>query len=1093
MRLASLVLLRTRPPAHAASRTAKRQQIKGIASMTEFSRPRIRTLLSLSAASVALCAAPALAQDTTAAPAETADATSADDGTIVVTGSLITNPNLERSTPVNVTTSEEVELRQTNVAEQLLREVPGVVPSTGAAVNNGNAGASFVNLRGLGSNRNLVLLDGVRIAPSNQIGRVDLNNIPLALIERTEVLTGGASTTYGADAVSGVVNFITKRDFTGLEIQASEQITERGDGNIFRVDATIGASFDDQRGNAVFSIGYQEADPVYQGARDFSRFNINFASGNVAGSGTVKRVGTVVPGLAAQSVNPTTGALVTGTTFPNFNFNPFNIFQTPFERFNIFGAANYEITDGLEVYTRGLFSKNTVDTIIAPSGIFGVAANINVSNPLLPTPAALSFCQSNIDLDPRAPLVDEATGAVIETRVLRPTLAQCQAARTATDPSNPLTFNPATGTFSSGTYLQFPTQVSRRTTELGPRLNTFTTTIFDYRLGVRGNITDSINWDVFGAYGESENRQLIRNYSLNSRFTQGLLAIQDASGAVVCLNPANGCVPINAFGPEGSITQNQIGFLTADSSTSVKTTLAQARATISGDFGAALPWAEDAISFAIGGEYRQYTADQRGDTLSASGDLGGSGGPTPTVVGGFDVYEAFGELIAPLVQDRPFFHSLTFEGGIRYSHYTVNAPGTPKFNTTTWKAGGSWEPIPSIKVRGNYARSVRAPNIGELFAPVSTGLTTLANDPCASIDDDGDVIRGAPTGTLRAVCLAQGAPIAQLGFIPQPTAGQGNATGGGDVNLKPEKANSYTIGAVFQPEFLPGFSFSVDYYNVKVTGAISAPTPGDAIQACFGTPDTAGNFSPAAGAENTQACQVIRRNTITGGLAGDPTTVPGLLLTLSNLGQITTDGVDVTMNYNTDLGFAKLALSFAGNWTNSQKFKATPFSLNRECVGFFSGNCAGGAGTAADIGSIQPEFSWTQRTTLTFDNVDLSLLWRHISAVTREPDDVLNGAGPSYSGPVPGTQSSLPGAPAPGALGNRNFGFIEAYDYFDLAARIGVGDNLTLTVTVANLFDKQPPITGQDVGSASFNSGNTYPSTYDALGRTYRVGARLRF
>ncbi len=1059
--------------------------------MTSFSSPRLRTLLSLSAATAALCAAPAFAQDAQAS-AETAEAPSADDGTIVVTGSLITNPNLERSTPVNVTTSEEVELRQTNVAEQLLREVPGVVPSTGAAVNNGNGGASFVNLRGLGSNRNLVLLDGRRITPSNQIGRVDLNNIPLALIERTEVLTGGASTTYGADAVSGVVNFITKRDFTGLELNASEQITERGDGNIFRVDATIGASFDDNRGNAVFSVGYQEADPVYQGARAFSRFNINFASGNVAGSGTTVPTRFTVPGLAAQSVNPTTGALVTGTTFPNFNFNPFNIFQTPFERFNMFGQANYEITDGVEVYTRGLFSKNTVSTIIAPSGAFGINANINVSNPLLPTPAALSFCQSNIDLDPRAPLVDDA-GNVIDLRVLRPTLAQCTTARTSNDPGNPLTFNPATGTFSSGTYLQFPTQVSRRTTELGPRISDFRTQIFDYQIGLRGNITDTIAFDVFGSYGESENQQVIKNYSLNSRFTQGLLAVRDAAGNNVCLNPANGCVPIDAFGPEGSITPAQAAFLSAESSTLNRTSLAQARATISGDFGAALPWAEDAISFAVGGEYRQYQATQQGDTLSGSGDLGGSGGPTPFIDGGFDVYEAFGELIAPIVQDRPFFHSLTFEGGIRYSKYTIDAPGTPKFNTTTWKAGGSWEPVPSLKIRGNYARSVRAPNIGELFAPVTTALTTLANDPCASIDDEGNVIRGAPTGTLRAICLAQGSPIGQLGFIPQPTAGQGNATGGGNINLKPEKANSYTIGAVFQPEFLPGFSISVDYYNVKVKGAISAPTPGDGIAACFGAPDAAGNFNPAAGAETSEACTVIRRNATTGGLAGDPTVVPGLFLTLSNLGQITTDGVDVTMNYNTDLGFAKLAMSFAGNWTNSQKFKATPFSLNRECVGYFSANCAGGAGTAADIGSIQPEFSWTQRTTLTVDNIDLSLLWRHISAIGREPDDVANGAGPSYSGPVPGTQSALPGAPAPGSLGNRNFGFIEAYDYFDLAARIGVGDNLTLTLTVANLFDKQPPITGQDVGSASFNSGNTYPSTYDALGRTYRVGARLRF
>jgi outer membrane receptor protein involved in Fe transport len=1047
-------------------------------------------LLSLSAATAALCAGPAFAQDTPQQTAEAAPA--ADEGTIVVTGSLITNPNLERSTPVNVTTSEEVELRQTNVAEQLLREVPGVVPSTGSAVNNGNGGASFANLRGLGSNRNLVLLDGVRIAPSNQIGRVDLNNIPLALIERTEVLTGGASTTYGADAVSGVVNFITKRDFTGLEVSASEQITERGDGNIFRVDATLGASFDDNRGNAVFSIGYQEADPVYQGSRAFSRYNINFATGNVSGSGTKVPSTFSVTGLAAQAVDPTTGQLVPGANFDAFNFNPFNIFQTPFQRFNIFGQANYEVTDGIEVYTRGLFSKNKVSTIIAPSGAFGIDVSLPISNPFLPTPAALTFCQSNIDLDPRAPVVDD-DGNVLDARILRPTLAQCQAARTATDPSTPLTFDPTTGTFSSGSYLEAPTQLSRRAVEVGPRLSDFQTQVFDYRIGIRGDITDSIHFDVFGTYGESQNIQTIRNYTLNSRFRQALLTTVDGSGNVICQDPSNGCVPVDAFGPGGSITPAMAGFLSADSTTRNETTLAQARATISGDFGATLPWASDAVSFAVGTEYRKYTASQRGDTLSGSGDLGGSGGPTTTIVGAFDVYEAFGELIAPIVQDKPFFQSLTLEGGIRYSHYTVDAPGTPKFNTTTWKLGGSWEPISALKIRGNYARAVRAPNIGELFAPVATGLTTLANDPCASIDDAGTIIRPAPTGTLRAICLAQGAPVTQLGFIPQPTAGQGNATGGGNINLKPEKSNSWTVGAVIQPDFLPGFSMSVDYYNIKIKGAISAPTPGDAIAACFGAPDAAGNFNPAAGAESSTACTIIRRNGLTGGLAGDPTVTPGLFLTLSNLGTIFTDGIDATMNYNTDLGFAKLALNFAGNWTHSSKFQSTPIGLNRECVGYFSGNCGSPGGAAADVGSIQPEFSWTQRTTLTFDNVDLSLLWRHISAVQHEPDDRINGNGDSYSGPVPGTQSSLPGSPAPGMFGNRDLNFLPSADYFDLATRIGVGDNLTLTVTVANLFDKKPPLTGQDVGSASFNSGNVYPSTYDALGRTYRVGARLRF
>jgi iron complex outermembrane recepter protein len=1007
---------------------------------------------------------------------QTADAPAADDGTIVVTGSLITNPNLERSTPVNVTTSEEVELRQTNVAEQLLREIPGVVPSVGSAVNNGNGGASFVNLRGIGSQRNVVLIDGVRLVPAELNGRFDLNNIPLALIERTEVLTGGASTTYGADAVGGVVNFITKNNFSGLEIQASEQITERGDGNIFRVDATIGANFDDGRGNAVFSIGYQEADPVYQGARGFSRFNISAFGGGVSGSGTTvpTRFSGVNPtgadfistgcGAAGQPACATgvqglrqvtsTGAAFRSTAaFDPFNFNPFNVFQTPFERFNMYGAANYEVADGLEVYTRGLFSKNTVQTIIAPSGAFGIAVDLPLNNPFLTAAQRNAFCA-----------FDTNTGPGYTPRF---TQAECDAA------ANPL-LRPG-----DAAYRQVTTQLSRRATELGPRISTYTTQIFDYRLGLRGNITDSINFDVFGAYGESENNENIGGYTLNSRFRQGVRAGRTAAGAPICFDTTNGCVPVNVFGPEGAITPEQNAFLTANSSVLVRTTLAQARATVSGDFGAALPWAEDAISFAVGGEYRQYTALQVSDELARSGDLGGAGGADPNIDGGFDVYEAFGELVAPIAQDKPFFHSLTLEAGIRYSHYTIDAPGTPKFNTTTWKAGGSWEPIPSVKFRGNYSRAVRAPNIAELFNPVNTTLTSLTDDPCASINDAGAVIRGAPQGELRAICLAQGATVAQLGSIPVPTAGQANTTGGGNINLKPEKSNSYTFGVVFQPEFIPGFSMSVDYYNIKVTGAITSPTVNDAIAACFGT----NTQSPPAGASTTEACTVIRRNPLTGSLAGDPATTPGLFQSLSNLGRISTDGIDVTMNYNTDLGFAKLALSFAGNWTRSNKFQAVSgVSVNRECVGYISSNC----------GSLQPEFSWTQRTTLTFENIDLSLLWRHLSAFQQEPLDRVNNF-VAFRGPLPSNNSPLPGAPQQGFFGTRNTGFIEAYDYFDLATRIGVGDNLTLTLTVANLFDKKPPLTGQDIGTTAFNSGNTFPSTFDALGRTFRVGARLRF
>ncbi len=333
---------------------------------------------------LAMIAMPAFAQDATATPQAAAPADdAAPQQQIIVTGSLIRNPNLISANPVNVTTSEEIELKQSNLAEQVLREIPGVVPSIGSAVNNGNGGSSYVDLRGLGSNRNIVLLDGNRITPVDLSGRVDLNNIPLALVSRVDSLTGAAVTTYGADAISGVVNFITKKNFSGVDLSVSESINQLGDGNTARVDMTVGGNFDDGKGNAVLSIGYQKSDPVYQGDRDFSISQISSFTGGPGGSGTSvpsRFSGTrpIDPATGQPSINPATGNggvrqidPATGqavATFARFNFNPFNIFQTPFKRYNIYAAANYQISDSIEVYTRALFSKNTVDTIIAPVG-----------------------------------------------------------------------------------------------------------------------------------------------------------------------------------------------------------------------------------------------------------------------------------------------------------------------------------------------------------------------------------------------------------------------------------------------------------------------------------------------------------------------------------------------------------------------------------------------------------------------------------------------------------------------------------------------------------------------------------------------------
>lgn len=1027
----------------------------------------------------AAVASPAAFAQTEAPQAATTDTA----GDIVVTGSLIRNPNLVSSTPVSVVNSDELNLRQTNTAEQVLRDLPGAVPSIGSAVNNGNGGSSYADLRGLGNFRNVVLLDGVRITPSSTVGRVDLNNVPLALVERVDTLTGGAATTYGADAVSGVINFVTRRDFSGVEASVSNQITGRGDGKTFRGDVTIGANLDDGRGNVVLSLGYQKADPVYQGARRISLNNYTSTSGSVGGSGTTVPGRFTLPGQGYNTIIPATGALrpYKGST-DGFNFNPFNVFQVPFERYNIYAAGHYDVADNVEVYARGMFSKNKVETIIAPSGVFGQLLTIPYSNPYLPTAARNQFCGAN--------------GL---------TQAQCDAAALATNPNDP-------------NFRTFNTTVGRRMPEVGSRLSQFVTQFFDYRAGVKIGVTDTMSLDLSGAYGESENRQTQSNYVLISRLRTAVYTTSatscnlGASPTVPNPNPAlpplansgaatnagTGCVPVNIFGANGSILPNQVPYLTAAAGTAQLTSLAQARALLSGDFGLTLPWADNAVGFALGAEYRKYKASQTADSLSqTAGELGGAGGATPNFSGGYDVKEVYGEINAPIVANKPFFKSLTLEAGIRYSSYSVDAPSNPSYNTTTYKAGGTWEPVDGIKLRGDYQRAVRAPNIAELFSPLNTGLTNLAVDPCRASNP-----AVATNPNLYAVCIMQGATAATIGSIQNPTAGQANATTSGGTYLRPETSDSFTLGLVLQPRFVPGLSITVDYYNIRVKNAISQPVPGDLITGCFG------NNSGTAANVNNPICKLFKRNPATGGLDGDPATTQGLLFPSTNSGKILTDGIDLGINYRRDLGFAKLNMSFMGNWTSRSQFQALtpgtvvpagapigaglalPVTDNRECVGFYSQNCGspGSAGPSSSAGSLQPKFTWNQRTTLSFGNVDLSLLWRHLDSMRAEPGvNAFSAATPNGGNPN-GTLSG-------GILNGQKVDFskIPAYNYFDLSARFSVSENFDFTVTVMNLFDKDPPMVGGTIGSTSYNSGNTFPSTYDALGRRFAMGARLKF
>ncbi len=938
--------------------------------------------------------------------------------TIVVTGTRLTNPNLEQSSPVSVVTSEEINLRQATVADEFLREVPGITPSIGAQVNNGNGGSTFVDLRGIGPNRNLVLLNGTRVVPANLNGLTNIDIIPVALLSRVDVLTGGASATYGADAISGVVNFITKDDFEGVDLSATQQLTEEGDGSTQRIDLTLGANFEDGRGNAVLSIGYTDRETIFQGDRAFSVENISSISGNAGGSSTAVPTVITVPGTTGGTlqVSPDGNSLV---PFDRpFNFNPFNVFQLPLEQYRMYGSARYEVLDSVEFFTEAMFVQSTNSTIIAPSGTFRNVLTTPLSNPFLNAGIRNQICGLDTDGD---------TAGV--QRLF--SQAQCDAAATATDPNDP-------------DFLTVDLDYGRRFVEFGTRNNEYETQLFQYKGGFRGNLLANMDYEIFGAYGESEIDSRQSGNGTLSRLQQSVFS----TNRNTCLDASNGCVPINLFGPLGSLTPAVQDFLDVGNSAKTETSLTQVQGFVAGDFGFAVPSAITPVSVVAGVEYRKYTAGTTSDLLTQTpGEVLGNGAAQPDSFGKYDVREVFGELAIPVLENT-FLQEATILLGGRISDYS--STGTEY----TWKAGGTATILPGLQIRGNYQKVTRAPNIGELFDPQVTGLDNFDTDPC---------VGAAPAGNaaLRAVCLAQGAPASSIGSIIVDPAGQVNVTTGGNPNLDAEDANTWTVGAIFQPDFFRGLSMTVDYYNIDLTNAITNPTVDNVFANCFGD-----NFRTSpTGDPADPACQAIRRNPATGNLFGNVGTTRGIPLVLTNQGRIQTDGIDVVINYQRQLGFADLGLNFAGNWTNSNTFDAAQdddTNIIFECAGFFGSNC----------GSIIPEFSFTQRTTLGFGGADLSLLWRYIDGVELEESNF------NPQGQAPFLDE---------------FESIGSEHYFDLTARFDVFENFQFTVAAINLFDNKPPVVGSNIGSTSFNSGNTFPSTYDPLGRRFSVTGRITF
>ncbi len=941
---------------------------------------------------------------------------------VVVTGSRIKKKDFVSNSPI--TTVGEVELQETGTinTEDLLNTLPQTVPGFGKTSNNPGDGTASVDLRGLGSTRTLVLMNGTRMVPTSKDGIVDINNIPPSMIKSVEVVTGGASAIYGSDAIGGVVNFILKDDFEGMETRLNYDISQEGDAENYDLGFTVGSGFAEGRGHIVFDFGYTNRKAVFQGDRGFSKFtytdgedadgkailersgsslvpgghvfrNVDFS--NILGI-TPTMVGgqyTCDPGGINNGLRPNTGNTAclgqivfqgdgnpkpwvgSGTNNDRYNYAPVNYLQLPQERYNAMTTFKYELTSSMEAYGHFIFASNKVPQRLAPTPAY---TNITTSldNPYM----------------------------TAQTRELLAPYAN-------TD--NEVTFN-----------------LGRRMLETGPRISNTDSIAYQIKAGLRGNLVDNWDWDAYFQSGKVQVNEDIRGDISKSRFQAAANVIRGPNGNPVCKDSAFAdCKPVNIFGPN-KISQEGISFIAAPLNSKQDYTQNVFGASLSGDTGDfQLPGGP--IGLAFGVEYREEKMSFNPSDALSRGDLEGFN-QTPAVSGRFDVYDIYAELYAPILSGQPFAEILALEAAARYSTYSTNVG-----DVFTWKAGGEWAPVQALRFRGLYNTAVRAPNIFELFNPASNGFPQ-AIDPCSA--SQNPQAKG-----ISALCAATGVPAAQIGTYEQRDT-QIEGIYGGNPNLNEEKAKTFSIGFVLQPDFLPNFSMSVDYWNIKIDDYITSFGGGVAnvLKNCY---DSAVNTGLSA---SNPFCQVIQRDSI-----GQPT----VSVTDQNAASLKTSGVDVQADYSFDFADFKslnslpggMEIRFLGTYLQKYDFKSSQIADTNKCAGTFGKICP--------VSEPKPE--WRHRMTFRWNYKDygVQLHWNYIGEV-KDDDPEANYAVEK----------------------------IGAFNYFDLSADWQINDHFRLNGGIRNLFDKNPPIMG-----ANAEQANTYPATYDVFGRAFYVGLRANF
>lgn len=915
-----------------------------------------------------------------------AESIATDEGAdVVVTGSRIPRPDVESNSPVNVISNEEIKKSAVLETEQLLNALPQAVAGSGAQSNAGN-GSATVNLRNLGAVRTLVLQNGRRIIGSSQDGVVDLNMIPPSLIERVEVVTGGASAVYGSDAMAGVVNFVTKTDFQGLEIGGQSGISERGDAARYDLNFTVGGNFDDGRGNIVLSGGYYDRAQVTGAARKHSSLYLVDATQNGVGvlvpggngvtpQGTI--FGTSLVGLKDQFGN-TIGA--SGIFFApegwrayrtsdGFNDRPYTNLQMPMKRWQGSVNAHYDVTENITAFFEGQYVRSEINSTLGA------------------VPMSSSGFLPGFQIDLRNPYMANSLRTFLSTNLDK-------------DGDNLVSLN-----------------INRRLLDFGSRTSDQTREFSRFVVGLKGDLTSKLKWEAFYNQGdvsitdEQGGGVLIQNFA-NAFIT-------NPSNPYDCLVADPRCVTINPFGLN-SMNQAMIDYISTDLVNRTVLKQQQVGATLTGSLFK-LPAGD--VGIALGAEYRKESSQFNPDQLYVQGlALSRSAGIQPTG-GSFDVKEVFGEVIVPLLSDLPFIHMLAFEGGIRYSDYSTAG------GVTSWKAGGEWSPVRALKIRGLYQRAVRAPNVSELFLG-ATNTAPNAVDFCNAT--------ATRTAAQRAFCVnSLGVPSNIIDIFQQENV-QIRAITGGNPNLQEETSDTWSVGGVFRPDFIPNFQLTVDYYNIKIDGAIAAFGGGlqQVITACSQNLSMSNVF-----------CQPLANRTPEGQLYDVP-------LLNANIASLKTSGIDFRLDYSHAVGrFGKLGYFLTGSYLINAITQGSPIVAPVDCAGYIGGGSCSNA---------NPKWRFTQRVTWDIDDsFQVTLRHRYL--------------GSSKDGRIAGAIAA--GTPIP-SLAVPETGVIS---YFDLGTSFRVDDRFTLFANIDNVGDHDPPFQLYE------------RDTYDAIGRRFTVGFRTKF